>query len=71
MPIARLLQGATFDAATVEVMTSVFDDVLREMHMARTDPVATIIAKNVVRFASTGERDPGRLRELATEFLRD
>jgi hypothetical protein len=70
MPIYRLLQGAAFDAAAVKILTSTFDDILREMNLERSDPVATVIAKNVIRHAQAGERDPARLKELATEFLR-
>jgi hypothetical protein len=71
MPIAKLLQGSDFDAADVKILTSAFEDSLRELHLPPTDPIAVIVAKNVIRFARTGERDPTRLRELATEFLRD
>jgi hypothetical protein len=71
MPILRLLQEAAFDAATVQIMTSVFDDIVREMKLARTDPIATTIAKNIIKLAQTGERDAARLREQATAFLRN
>ena len=71
MPIHRLMQAAAFDAAAVKIITSAFDDILGEMHLARTDPVAEIVARNVIRFAQGGERDPARLKELATEFLRE
>ena len=71
MPITRLLQGTDFDHAHVEAITSAFEDILRELHIPSTDPLAKIIAKNVIRFAGAGERDPARLRERATEFLRD
>jgi hypothetical protein len=71
MPIAKLLEGSDFDAAEVKILTSAFEDSLREMHLDRTDPIAVIVAKNVVRFAKAGERDPTRLRELAIEFLRE
>jgi len=71
MPITRLLQGSDFDAVDVKILTSAFEDSLSEMHLARTDPIAVIVAKNVIRFTRSGERDPTRLRELATEFLRD
>ena len=71
MPIVRLLQGRAFDPADEKIITSAFEDILTEMHLPRTDPVAMVVAKNVIRFARAGERDPARLRELASEFLRD
>jgi hypothetical protein len=39
--------------------------------LSGSDPVSTIIARNVNRLAQAGEHDPTRLRELATEFLRE
>ena len=70
MPIRQIMQGTAFDAAEVNLMASVFDDILRDMRLDRTDPVATNIAKNVIRHAQQGERDPARLRERAAAFLR-
>ena len=71
MPINKLLEGTGFDAATVKVLSETFDDILRGLDLERTDPVAMVIARNLIRFAQAGERDPVRLRELATEFLRN
>lgn len=71
MPITQLLRDKTIGEADVKVVSSVFDGILREMHLPCTDPIAKVIAKNVIRFAEAGERDPVRLRERATEFLRD
>jgi hypothetical protein len=70
MEIDELLQGAGFDEAGIKIVTGAFEDILREMHLQRADPIAKIIAKNVIRFAQAGERDPERLCERATEFLR-
>jgi len=71
MPINRLLERETFNASTANILISVFEDSLRETRMERADPIAKVIAKNIIRFARSGERDPVRLRERATEFLRD
>jgi hypothetical protein len=71
MPIIRLLDGAAFDAPAAKAITAAFDDALREMHLDRTDPIAKIVARNVIRYAQQGERDPARLKERATEFLRE
>ena len=71
MPITQILRDKSFGEAEVSVISSVFEGILHEMHLARTDPIAKIIAKNVIRFAEAGERDPTRLRERATEFLRE
>jgi hypothetical protein len=34
------MQGSAFDVATVKVMTSAFDDALKELGLERTDPRA-------------------------------
>jgi len=70
MPINKLLDGAGFNAATMKVLSGTFDNILRDLDLERTDPVATVIASNLIRFAENGERNPVRLRELATKFLR-
>jgi hypothetical protein len=67
MKNAEFDQGNGLDEAGIKVIT----DILREMHLSRSDPIATIIARNVIRYAQAGVRDPARLRELATEFLRE
>jgi hypothetical protein len=67
MSIDELIQDAGLDEAGIKVIT----DILREMHLSGSDPISTIIARNVIRLAQAGERDPERLRELATEFLRE
>ena len=71
MPLQRLLTGVAFEPEALKVLTAVFDDILLEQHLARTDPIASIVARNVIRYAQDGERDPARLKELATAFLRE
>lgn len=71
MAINRLLDDAAFDAAAVKVITTAFDDIVRELRLDRTGPAAEIIALNILRYAHEGERDPARLKDLATKFLRE
>lgn len=70
MPISRLVQAAAFDAAAVKIITTAFDDALKELGIERTDPKAEIVARKIIECARMGERDPARLRELATAGMR-
>ena len=70
MPVHRLMQTAAFDAATVKIITTAFDDALKELGLERTDPKAEVVATKITECARMGERDPARLRELATAGLR-
>jgi hypothetical protein len=71
MPVQKSLAGTAFDPAAVQIMTSAFDEALAELHLDRGDIVAEIVARNIIKHAQAGERDVIRLRELATQFLRD
>jgi hypothetical protein len=70
MPVKRLLEGAAFDAAAVKTITTAFDEALRELHLDRSDPKAEVLAGKIIECARAGERDPDRLRELATASYR-
>jgi Spy/CpxP family protein refolding chaperone len=70
MPIHQLIQAAAFDAAAVKVLTTAFDDTLKELGLERTDSKAEIIAVKIIECAQMGERNPARLRELATASYR-
>jgi hypothetical protein len=46
-------------------MTAAFEAVCRTLQLVdRDDPLTEIVARRVIDVAGTGERDPGRLREL-------
>jgi len=66
MPIHRAMQSAAFDAAAAMVIIAAFDDALRELGLERGDPLVEIVARKIIVCARSGERDPTRLRELAT-----
>lgn len=71
MPIYRLMQAAAFDAAAVKIITTAFDDAIKELGLVgRTDPKAELVARKIIESARMGERDPVRLRELATAGVR-
>jgi hypothetical protein len=68
--IYRLLQDRAFDPEAIELMTSAFEDVCRELGLAqRDDPLLDIVAKAIIECAETGERDQIRLRECAQGVL--
>jgi hypothetical protein len=66
MPIRRMLQGTAFAPQDVQVLSEVFDAALRELGLVdRSDPAVELIAQRIIQLASSGERDPTRLREAA------
>jgi hypothetical protein len=66
MPIKGLLQGSAFAPHEVQVLSEAFDGALRELGLVdRSDPAVEVIAKRIIQLASSGERDPIRLREGA------
>jgi hypothetical protein len=68
MAIYRLLENHAFEPEAIMTMTAAYEEVLRTLCLAhRSDPVTWIVAEKVIQFAQRGERDPGRLRELALE----
>jgi hypothetical protein len=69
MPIRVLLQGASFDEATVKIIASAFDAVIEKLSIQRTDPKAEVAAHKIIECASLGERDPARLCALAIEAV--
>ena len=64
MPIYPLLQSQVFDPELINILGTVFEDVLRDLKLTdRTDPLTAIIANKVIEAAQTGERDPQRILE--------
>ena len=71
MPIYRLLQNSPFEQHHIVVMTAAFEDVCRELGLAkREDAFRDMVAKAIIKCAETGDFDPIRLRECAHEALR-
>ena len=68
MPIKRLLQNRAFAPNEVRVLSEAFEAALRELRLVdRSDPVVELVAKRIIQLASSGERDPIRLREGAVK----
>jgi hypothetical protein len=68
MPISRLLKGSAFGPDEIKLLSSAFEDALRELNLVdRSDPATELVAKRVIELAQSGERDPIRLREGAVK----
>ncbi len=64
MPINRALQGRVFSPDELQVLTTAFEETLRELRLVdRSDPATEMVAKKIIELADEGERDPVRLRE--------
>lgn len=70
VPINRLLQKHAFGPDEIKVLTGVFEETLRELRLTdRADPIAEIVAKQIIELAQQGEHEPVRLRELTMRLL--
>jgi hypothetical protein len=64
MPITLLEIKTAFGPEDTVAMTAAFDEVLKRLNVAdREAPMATSVAKRIVRLAKRGERNPARLTE--------
>jgi hypothetical protein len=68
MPIAEFFGERRFDPETRRIMGLAFETARRSMRDHFSDQ---IIAERIIALATTGERDPNRLCELALKALRE
>jgi hypothetical protein len=69
MPIYDILRRqGVFAPEELTMLANVFDDVLRELGLVeRQDPMIAMVAKKLVELATTGMRDPARLKALTIQ----
>ena len=66
MPIQQLLNQQFFGPDEIKVLSTAFEEALRELRLVdRTDPATQLVAKRIIELAQQGERDPIRLRDGA------
>jgi hypothetical protein len=71
MRIYRLFRDAPFDAEHIELMTSAFEDVSRQLGLERReDAIRDIVARAILECAERGIRDPIEIRKCARDVLR-
>jgi hypothetical protein len=70
MPIQELLKQQSFGPDEIKVLSTAFEEALRELKLVdRTDPATLLVAKRIIELAQQGERDPIRLREGAIKGI--
>jgi hypothetical protein len=71
MPIRGALQTRAFGPEDIKIITTAFEDALRQLKLVdRSDPLTEIVAKKMIEIAEQGERDPLRLRDRTLQALR-
>jgi hypothetical protein len=71
MPIYRLLQNTSFDRELNETLTSVFEDISRELGLAAIeDALRDTLARTIIQCAEQGIRDPHEIRRCAYGVLK-
>jgi hypothetical protein len=70
VPIEQLLKQQSFGPDEIKVLSTAFEEALRELRLVdRTDPATQLVAKRIIELAQQGERDPIRLREGAVKGI--
>jgi hypothetical protein len=69
MPIARLLQNASFGPDEIKVLVRAFEEALGTLRVDRNDPISEALAKKIIELAQQGERDPVLLRQRAVRSV--
>jgi hypothetical protein len=71
--LVRLLrkEDVAFDPEALKAMSAAYDGVRELLHITDADdPLAEIIAKNIIDVARAGQLDPNRLRDLVLAMIR-
>ena len=70
MRIYHLFRDAPFDADHIELMSSAFEDVSKQLGLGRReDAIRDIVAKAILECAQCGIRDPIEMRKCARDVL--
>ena len=71
MAIYRLLKETTFEPEAVEAMGHAYEALLDDLGLVdRNDPFTEIVAKEIVKVASRGARNPTEIRAAVLAALR-
>jgi ABC-type hemin transport system substrate-binding protein len=72
MPLTPYLNEGVFDPKAIEAMHIALEAVCKSLQLsARGDSLTQVVAQKIVEIASTGERDPQRLRDLTLHALKE
>jgi len=67
-PLQQLLNQQSFGPDEIKVLSSVFEEALRELRLVdRTDPATLLVAKRIMNLRSRASVIPTRLREGAVK----
>ncbi|MFB9262239.1 hypothetical protein ACFFWD_03495 [Bradyrhizobium erythrophlei] len=70
MTISRLLQGSKLGPEEIERLKSAYRLALRRLCLVdRNDPIAEIVAREIIEIGATGVRDPAEISRIAVEQL--
>jgi hypothetical protein len=71
VPISPYLDAEVFDQEVTRAMGVAFEQACETLGLSdRDDPATRLLAKKVIEAASSGERDAGRLYQMALESVR-
>jgi hypothetical protein len=71
MSINRLLAGSKLEPEEIEVLKRAFKQTLRSLSVVdRRDPLAQLVAKNIIEIGASGVRDPVAISQTALKQLK-
>ena len=68
MPIERMLQDAAFDQVAVRALSTVYDDIVNALCLARYCPSPETIGAKIIRHARRGY-NPDEVRDIVLREL--
>jgi hypothetical protein len=70
MAVYPFLRDAVFEPEIIQVMTGTYDELLGELELTdRDDPLAEVIAKEVIEAARLGVQDVAEMRQWVLNSL--
>ena len=70
MPFTHLRGDSNFGPTLLEAMRKAFDDVCQQLEISADNPLASMIATNIISLAAGGERDADVLGKGAMENVK-
>ena len=71
MAIYAMLRNTAFDPDAVKALATAYENACAALDLVdRTDPLTEIVAKKIIEYARSGERDAARLCEAVLKELR-
>lgn len=70
MPLDKLIAEKSFSPEQIQAMTAAYEGALADLKLGEGDnPAKEDLAQAIITVATSGERDPGKIKRLALMIL--